>query len=79
MVTDYTGASAYGDGLPPDVLAGAARYAAAALDCGLSADEIEDDLLDLYPDVLADVAAVTAADGVTLDVVLLPREMEVRS
>lgn len=74
MATDYAGACAYGDGLPPDVLAGAARYAAAALDCGLSAEEIEGDLLDLYPDVLADAAAVTGADGRTLDIVLLPLE-----
>lgn len=75
----YTGACVYawGGDLPPGVLDAAARYAAAALDCGLGGDEIEEDLLDLFDGLLADVEALTGADGVTLDVVLLPHELEV--
>lgn len=77
MTTDcYTGVRVYAWGdLPPGVLDEAAGYASAALGCGLGGEEIADDLLGLYPGLLADVEALTGADGVTLDVVLMPRTL----
>lgn len=76
MTTNYTGVCVYAWGdLPPGVLDEAVGYASAALGCGLDGAEIADDLLGLYPGLLADVEALTGADGCTLDVVLLPRAL----
>ena len=73
----YTGIHIYTHGdLPVGVLAAMAKYAVAAMGCGLGADDIEDDLLGNWPELLADVAVVPNNSGATLTVVVLPHAME---